>query len=200
MNNNSSSWTDSVRPSPNCPWHRMMKKTCWSICTFLDLYYIYFLSDCASVAIGLQKATDYLCLSPVFFLHWHRHLRGGWCGPRLLGNGHQLACHCLFSNPHHGKEKICFVQENLTHGTLPTVSLLFQTCDEFQTYRTPDFPNNSPRAAFRHRLLKCYVQTNCGCYTQPFNACHKKNNYEHLWTVLFGSIFFSSMENIVFKF
>ena len=28
----------------------------------------------------------------------------------------------------------------------------------------------------------------------------KKNNYEHLWTVLFGSIFFSSMENIVFKF
>ena len=44
------------------------------------------------------------------------------------------------------------------------------------------------------------VQTNCGCYTQPFNACHKKNNYEHLWTVLFGSIFFSSMENIVFKF
>ena len=90
------------------------------------------------------------------------------------GMGISLQCHCLFSNPHHGKEKICFVQENLTHGTLPTVSLLFQTCDEFQTYRTPDFPNNSPRAAFRHRLLKCYVQTNCGCYTQPFNACHKK--------------------------
>ena len=71
---------------------RMMNKSCWSLRTCSrPVLYLLPLRVFQCFHGPAERHRIIVSVAGVFFVHWHRHLRGGWCWQCTRENGHQVA-------------------------------------------------------------------------------------------------------------